>query len=349
MNITIETLIHGGQGAGQVDGKWIFVPFSVPGDELTITIVQDKGSYAIGQIETIVMPSPNRISPKCSVFGTCGGCQWQHIDYDTQLLWKKRILKDSLTRIAKLSSPTVHDTIASPNVWNYRNRVQLHIRDKKIGFYRPKSYEIVEFDSCDIAADEINQQLQAGRNEFRKRDRGIALKLSDGPSFAQINTEQNENLRELIVATAKKYAHDHIVELYAGGGNFTFALSKIASTIIACDVDAKGIDIANQVKQSTKVSNVNFIQSDAKRVASMIHTSCDMVILDPPRKGCADAIDAIASLDPQTIIYVSCNPATLARDIIDFTKHGYEFQYSQPLDMFPQTFHVESVNVLVKK
>ena len=195
MKINIEKLVYGGSGAGEVDGKMVFVPHSAPGDVLEIETVEDHKTWVEARIVSIIEESPCRIKPKCPAFGKCGGCQWQHLPYETQLEWKRAILRETLERIGKIQNPDVMPTLPSPKEWNYRNKIQLHVDSKgRIGFYKPKSKEVVEFEKCYIADERLNEQLNDRREELSTRDRGVALRVNDGPAFVQINSGQNERI-----------------------------------------------------------------------------------------------------------------------------------------------------------
>jgi len=332
-----------------VEGKIVFVPLSAPGDILDIEITADHGSFAEGSIKTVLEPSVDRVKPECPVFGSCGGCQWQHLSYETQLSWKKKILQESLERIAKIANPDVDDTLASPLHWNYRNRIQLHVsKTGKVGFHRTKSREIIEFDRCLIADDRINYELSERREEFRKRDRGISLRVEKGPAFIQVNTAQNEQVGKIIVDWMRSVAHSFVLELYAGAGNFTFQIAKIADRVVASDVDKNAISLAKKTALSLGAGNVEFIASHSAKAAGRMKGRCDAVFLDPPRKGAASALPDIVKLSPENIFYMSCDPATMARDVRFLSSSGYRFVKSLPIDMFPQTFHLESLTRLEK-
>jgi len=347
MKIRIEKLVHGGEGIGDVDGMRIFVPYSAPGDVLEIEISEEHRSWGRARIISIVEPAPCRFEPRCPVFGKCGGCQWQHISYETQLEWKREILKESLERIGKVKNPDVLDTLPSPEQWHYRNRIQLHVDSKgRAGFYRPKSKEVVEFEQCFIADERLNRKLNDMRDELKGRDRGIALRLEDGPSFSQINSGQNERLKKTLVDWLTELPHNVVLELYAGAGNFTFEIAKVAERVVASDVDGRAIEFARRCQAEMNVHNVEFVRVPSGRAARRLQGECDAVVLDPPRKGCAEAIPDIVRLEPRSILYVSCDPATLARDVHELAGHGYNLVRSLPVDMFPQTYHVESVTLL---
>lgn len=350
MRLIIDKLVYGGVGMATVEGRKVFVPFSAPGDELEVEIVEDHKEFARAQITKVITLSPLRITPQCKVFGQCGGCQWQHISYNTQLEWKKIILVETLKRIGKIPEPCVLDTLPSPKQWHYRNKIQLHVDSKgRVGFYKPNSKEVVEFDECKIAHEQINADLKKNRAEFSKRDRGVSLKVEDGPSFVQVNSEQNENLKNLLVEWLKEVPHKKILELYAGSGNFTFEIAKIAEQVVASDIDKHAIELAKKEQVRLNLCNVEFLHAKDARAIRRLKSGCDVVIVDPPRGGCEGALNPILELGANSIIYISCNPATLARDAIKILANGYRMARCQSVDMFPQTFHIESVTLFSRK
>ncbi|MFH1874252.1 MAG: class I SAM-dependent RNA methyltransferase [Pseudomonadota bacterium] len=353
--ILIEKLVHQGKGVGDLDGKKIFVPFAAPKDELEIKITCDHGTFAEAEILEVIKPGPGRIQPKCPVFGRCGGCQWQHLDYATQLKWKRKILIEALARIGKLGlaqdlEKIVEPTLASPKQWHYRNRIQLHVNSQgRVGFYRPGSKEVVEFEQCFIADPELNRRLNQERTEIAKRSKGIALRLQEGPSFLQVNTLQNEHLKKTLLNWIKQIPHEQVLELYAGSGNFTFDIAGIANQVIASDIDGQAVEIAKQRMLQEKISNLEFVREAAPKTVGRMAGNCDLVVLDPPRKGCAEVVDSIIKLKPKAIIYISCDPATLARDHRNLSDAGFQLKKCLPIDMFPQTFHIESMSLLLSK
>ncbi len=349
MKITIEKLVHGGHGIGTVDGRRIFVPYSAPGDELEIDISDERGGVAFGVIKSVILPAKCRVAPRCPAFGKCGGCQWQHISYDDQLRWKRTILAETLERIGRISGASVLDTIPSPCEWHYRNRIQLHVDAQgRVGYYMPRSREVVEFETCFIAEEGINRQLNERREEFRKRTRGVALRIAGDESFSQVNSAQNKVLADLLCAWLSEVRHGSVLELYAGSGNFTFSIAKTAEHVTASDIDGRAIREAQLRMETERATNVQFACMPAHRAVQRHGRGCDVVVVDPPRKGCDDSIDAVAEASPASILYISCDPATLARDARILTGRGYRLVRTQPVDMFPQTFHVESLSLFTR-
>lgn len=353
MKLTIDKLVHGGMGMGTVEGKKIFVPYAAPGDVLDVEITTDHGDYAQARIVRILEPAASRVSPPCPVFGSCGGCQWQHIDYPTQLQWKRNIFIETLERLGRFERDVletiVADTVSSPKQWNYRNRIQLQVdRQGRIGFHRWQSRDVVEFEKCLIADDRLNTVLAEKRELYRHATmRTVEFRLDDEvSSFSQVNTEQNETLRKIIIEWLQTVPHDRVLELHAGSGNFTFSIAALAREVVAIEVDGRAVRAAKERLANASVTNVQFLRSFAGTITSRVKGTFETIVLDPPRKGAEEALDVIVHYRPQTIIYVSCDPATLARDITRLGKEGWELKRSVPVDMFPQTFHIESVSFL---
>ena len=347
MEVRIEKLVFGGKGLANHEGRTVFVPLTAPGDLAKIEIVKENKDFDEGKLVELIEPAKIRVSPKCPVFGKCGGCQWQHLSYDAQLKWKKKIIIETWERIAK-KSVEVEDVIPSEKQWHYRNRIQLHVNVLgKIGFHASSSHKIVEFDKCLIADERLNKQLDEKRDIMKAWRKGLGLKIEDerdcDGSFAQVNTLQNENLKKIVRDFVKKSNSDFVLELYSGGGNLTFAIADTAKKIVASDIDKRAVAGANERVKAKEIENVEFEWGDAEKITQNHEGEIDLVLLDPPRIGAKDTIKWIAKANPKNIIYVSCDPATLARDSIKLFDAGYEIIKCQPLDMFPQTFHVENV------
>ncbi len=349
MQITIEKLIHGGNGLATHEGRKVFVPFAVPGDVLEVEVVADHGTFLDARIVRIVTPSQHRVTPRCPVFGQCGGCQWQHIAYEEQLRIKREILAETLTRIGGIVQPEVLPTLASPNAWHYRNRIQLHVDSQgRVGYYRPKSKEVVEFEECFIAEPSVNAQLREQRAEYAKRTKGIAIRADDNQGFAQVNTAQNTQLAELLCSWLCEVPHESVLELYAGSGNFTSSLARKVQRLVASEIDGRAVRAGQEMLTAQGIHNVMFVCMPAERAVKRHGSGIDCIVIDPPRKGCSEAVPAIIEAAPKTILHISCDPATLARDVKCLLGAGYALVRSQPVDMFPQTFHIESLTLLTR-
>jgi len=338
--IEIEKLIFGGQGLGRFEGKPVFVNFVLPGETVIVEIIKRRRKYLEAKLIKVVNSSSDRMDPPCSYFGQCGGCQWQHIRYETQCHWKESILKETLQRTAQIPKPKILPTIPSPKTLGWRRRVVFHGDEEgKVGFYKPNSHRVVDIEQCSIAEEQVNEELQKIRSQKERQKNNYAV---GGEAFAQVNPLQNENLKKLLKEWATPLPHQTILELFCGSGNLTEALIPLTKNIIAVDSEATAIDAAKE-----KWEEIEFICSDAVRFYAK-HTPkdpLDLLILDPPRDGAGGIIEGVIKTKPKNILYISCNPASLARDL-KFLKDfaSYELAQSQPIDMFPHSYHIESLS-----
>ncbi|MBI4237036.1 MAG: class I SAM-dependent RNA methyltransferase [Deltaproteobacteria bacterium] len=350
--LTILDLIAGGRGRAELNGVQVFVDGAAPGDHAQVRITKQHAHYWEGVVETVLTPSSERTVPQCPAFGRCGGCQWQHLRYEAQVAWKQRILAEQLRWIGKLRDPVVLPTIPAPSPWHYRSRIKLQIDDAgRIGFFRAGTYEAVEFEHCWIADERINTQLAANKATLRASGRGRLVQSdadADG-GFAQVNPAQNAQLQQLVVEGVRAHGGGRVLELYCGNGNLTFFLAGITTAIVGIETHAASIRQAQQQAAARGHPHLDFRCTAAHRFlrhAAKQATRFDGILLDPPRRGAAEAIPGIIACAPRWIGYISCDPATLARDLRALIAAGYHHESSQPIDMFPQTFHIESVTWL---
>ncbi len=351
LTLTIEKLNSSGAGLARHEGKVYFVPFTVPGDIVITEVVADHKNYADARVVEIVQKSPDRIDPRCPHFSICGGCDLQMMDYESQLHSKKIIIEDILKKIARIQNPCVEDVLPSPDEWHYRNRIQVHVdKEGKVGFYKFQSHQVVEFETCLIADDILNQKTRALRQLNQSPKTTIELRLDGEAAFSQVNTLQNKNMVSIVLDFLEPGPNDHVADVFCGSGNFSFPLASRVKQVFAIEKDARAINGA--INRFKNISNIDWRQSSAKAGLWALKNEklkIDKIVLDPPREGLVDVIAPLMALNPQTIVYVSCNPATFARDVNSLMQSGYELTKCQPLDMFPQTAHVELVGLLVKK
>lgn len=430
---TIDNLAFGGNGVCRIDGKVCFVPFSCPGDEVSLRITAQKKSYCTASISEILTHSPFRSVPKCAIFGTCGGCCWQHISYPAQLVHKRKILAETLWRGARTPADLIDDVVAASLQYGYRSRLQFKVSTRngklRIGFYRQGSHQVVDAaDGCPIAAPAINQVLSCcravlqsypdvesisqlsidagdsgvvvvihhnGRVTSKNRgyfiDRsadfgsctGLFLKadtqthveklwgsseisyhmnpadpdqkpvlLTYPPGgFAQVHQLQNISMLSVIRRLGAFTSNEQLLDLYCGNGNFSIPLASEVASVFGIEGNKDSIRVAENNRELNKVANAQFFcDNAASGVRRLVDQGLkfDTVLLDPPRSGAGDAVSGIVSLQPNKIIYVSCDPSTLARDCGLLSGCGYSVARSVPIDMFPQTFHIESVTLLCR-
>jgi 23S rRNA (uracil1939-C5)-methyltransferase len=381
IELEITALAAGGDGVGRDDnGRVTFVPRTAPGDRVRVNLVDEKKSFARGELLEIATPSPARVEPPCEAFlRGCGGCDWLHVARAAQLEAKQTLVGNALrgveVPIERIADP------CSPLGW--RRRARFHVEGGKLGLYAVGSQRVVPIAHCpqleaplDAAIALIASRTppdgelsivhgHAGAIAFSTEHawKGAALLVGKAgiagaltgkdrygePSieiepglfggtrdFQQASAAGNAALIAL-VRTAVGRGPGELVELFAGAGNFTRGFVADGWSVFASDVARSG----------KRVEGAAFSVATAEHAVTL-RTKADVVVLDPPRAGAAEAIDGIAKLAPKTIVYVSCDPATLARDLARLVTAGYRAERAWPVDLMPQTSHVEVVAKLVR-
>jgi tRNA/tmRNA/rRNA uracil-C5-methylase (TrmA/RlmC/RlmD family) len=340
VNLTIESVAFGGKGIGRANGKAIFVPFTIDGETVSARIVREKKQFAEAEIADLGKRSPHRVEPKCPYFGRCGGCAYQHIDYEHQLAIKAQQVREVLQRIGKLTDVSVRPVVPSPFEYGYRNRITVHARDGAVGYFRRDSNELIDVERCPIAADEVNAAL-ADLRESNPRDGHYTLRVRSGPRiFSQTN--------DAVAAAMLNYmselvpAGELLIDAFCGAGFFAKALRDKFQRIIGIDWDR--FAIVEATKNATEMET--YIAGDIEKVLRDFRKDSNqqvVMIVDPPSTGlCANIRQSIVDFAPATFIYVSCNPATLARDLLDL-RRKFKIVSVTPFDMFPQTAEIEVV------
>ena len=362
MNETIKlTLINmapTGEAIGRSDdGLVVFVPYALPGEVVEVKIVHQRKNFARGKIVNLVQAAPERAEPPCYYFGRCGGCQWQHVAYPAQLRFKTQIVREQLTRLGKLSDPDVRDCIPSPRELNYRNHIQLVASPYgKLGFYAEGTHNVVEIDQCLIADEALNAKLA----ESHESKVGVDLRMGDTEkvgtysyavspeSFFQVNSQVAALLVAEVMRALDLTGNEDVLDLYCGVGLFTLPIAEYARAVLGVENSETAMDDARMNLRGR--SNMRLLLADVMQAMyskDISRNKWDAVVLDPPRAGMEhEALVGLGKLQAPKIIYVSCDPATLSRDLKYLCANGYALVYAQPLDMFPQTHHVETVAVL---
>lgn len=406
IRLSIEKLVYGGDGFARYNGRACFVDGGVPGDELMAEVRTVKKQYLNASIDKIITPSLNRAVPPCPYVNKCGGCQWQHIDYDYQLAAKEAIVHESFIRLGSLTDVQINRIIPSKAVFNYRSRTIMQVdRDLPgLGYFMRNSHQVIRIDSCMLLESPINLALKKLKETLEtivcghkvkdvefllsRQENRVAVSFNTGKGrprikpliydvlndeispapeimeqindyhfkrspgrFYQVNFLQN---LEMINRVKKAFAgleKPEILDLYCGCGNFSLFLAKNCSRVDGLDFDEK---IVSEAKNNAKINGIGncFFRDcdlsgpDFKRTSG----SYDGILLNPPRTGASGpVIDCILKIQPRVIVYVSCNPATLSRDLKMLVKDHYRIESVQPVDMFPQTYHIETVVKLVKQ
>jgi len=379
---TIEKLVAGGMGIVHDGTQTIFVPFVIPGEQVKIEIEPGTRKPVRAAVRELVSQSEDRVEPPCPLFKRCGGCQLQHIAYPKQVSLKQEILTETLLRLGRLQAQ-ISPLIPSPQFYRYRRRIRLHVSAGRAGFYAEWKRELVPVPYCFLAEETINREL-ANLSEFIKRDRArsieliaeaedICLAVVEGAreqkiycrqkggnwrlapdrkiAFQQVNPEQNQALRNLIAGLAAELKPTGVIELYAGSGNLTEVILPHCGWLVAVDADREAVELAQETLGAAFNQRAKFVRQEAEvYLTSVLKNKLkpDLVVLDPPRTGAKEAIPGIIRLGPAHLIYVSCDPASLARDLKELIAAGYQLRSLTPLDMFPQTAHIEAVAALFK-
>ncbi|MGD0022073.1 MAG: 23S rRNA (uracil(1939)-C(5))-methyltransferase RlmD [Smithellaceae bacterium] len=377
----IESVAFGGEGVGRVDNFVVFIPFAAPEDELEVEIVQLKKKFARGKILQIVKPSPMRINPFCRYYENCGGCCYQHLNYEYQLEIKKKQVEEIFRKIGKIATPPVGKTIASSNVYNYRGKAELHSsitsNGCKIGFLDVSGGEIVDIERCEIMEETINDKLRIlrqNKQQLRNNDarltiwsglladqKGTVTRVVRGRTFLvprrgffQANLYLTDQLVDEVCRLAESQEMNTLIDAYCGSGLFSIFLAPYAQSVVGIEISEKSVKYAQTNAANADVKNVRFVHGKVENILPGKFLSSkkeiNLLVLDPPRSGCSESVlRAIADLKPQKVIYVSCNPATQARDVKYLNEQGYELLSLMPMDMFPQTEHIETIGFLVLK
>ena len=441
LTIEVENVTAKGFGIAKVRDFVLFTEGGLPGDKLSVRVLKVKPSYGYGKILRILRPSPHRIESPCPVSDSCGGCQWQHADYQAQLGYKKAIVTDALTRIGGRSAPPVEDVIGMGTPQPYRNKAVFPIVPAgeggfAIGMYAPRSHRIIPVDMCAIqhpvhvpvlevireymrchkvkaydetthsgvmryviirtaqATGEVMVVLVVNSNGLPKEN-ALAAELTDigattvlinrhrdkgnvvmgghfrtltgegfirerigeiwyqlsAPSFFQINPVQTAVLYGIAVDMAGLTGSEVVLDAHVGVGGVALQAAGKAREVIGVDIVPEAIADAETNAALNGIDNARFICGAAEDVIPELlaggGTVPDVVVLDPPRKGCDKALlDALIAAGVKTIVYISCDPATQARDVKRLVEGGYVLSRVQPVDMFPMTGKVETIALL---
>jgi tRNA/tmRNA/rRNA uracil-C5-methylase (TrmA/RlmC/RlmD family) len=344
------------------DNFVVFVPFVIVGETVEVEITEVKKNFARAKLLRVVTPSPERVTPECQYFTQCGGCQYQHIDYAAQLRFKHKQIADLFERFGKISRAVVAPVIPCPSPYGYRNRIMIRsqwngpAKKLEIGFIRADNNFVVDIEECKIAEPALNDQIKHVRvNPPPKGGIKVVLRVQpenwDVPesSFFQNNFFLLPKLVETVKKFLKAGGAKHLIDLYCGVGFFGIETADAVESFVGVEYDQLAIKAARKNAEVRKISNGEFISAKVEEalpeLLKKFSPEKTSVILDPPRKGCwPETLNLLRETKPAQVIYVSCHPATMARDLNILCADGvFELARVQPLDMFPQTQHVECV------
>ncbi|MBH0171205.1 MULTISPECIES: 23S rRNA (uracil(1939)-C(5))-methyltransferase RlmD [Fictibacillus] len=440
--VDIVDLTHEGAGVARVNGFTLFVPNTLPGERAKIKVIGVKKGFGFGRLEELIEESPERVEPPCPIYKWCGGCQLQHLSYEGQLEYKRKLVEDVLTRIGKIDDVPVLSTLGmGEEPWRYRNKAQVPVGERNgriiTGFYQKRSHEIVEMDSCIITGDTNDDAVQAVKeivNQYNisayneEKHKGVLRHIiarygkttgdlmivlvtngQDLPqrkkivedirealpeiksivqnvnskrtnvifgeetrvlwgaeyiydfigdikfaisarSFYQINPDQTKVLYDQALHYAELNGNETVIDAYCGIGTISLFLAQKAKKVYGVEIVPEAIEDARRNAELNNIHNAEFAVGKSEDVIpewKKQGVTPDVIVVDPPRKGCdEELLKTIIEMKPNRVVYVSCNPATLARDLRILEDGGFKTVEVQPVDMFPQTTHVEAVALL---
>jgi 23S rRNA (uracil1939-C5)-methyltransferase len=453
IEVEITGIAFGGKGLVRINGMAVFVDQAVPGDKALIRIMRKKKNYAEARVIQLMDASPRRIKPPCVYSGFCGGCKWQFLDYEVQLIYKRQHVVESLEHIGQIKNVQVHPTIASPLKFGYRNKMEFSCTDRRwlsphemqhpetnknfgIGLHVPGTFfKVFDTKRCLLQPDlgnhlldEVRKFIRSSRlpvyglrshegfwrflmlrhsvafdrwmvnivtasdhhqvlqplvdlllekypevisvvNNITSRKAGVSfgeMELSlagaetiiekigsftfeiSANSFFQTNTAGAAQLYAIVKKYAELSGSETVIDLYSGTGTIPILLSGVAKEVVGLEMAPSAVADARRNCHMNGVENCRFLLGDIRQSLPEVSHRPDLLIIDPPRAGIhPDVVKQVLALSAERIVYVSCNPPTLARDL-NLLKEVYRVQEVQPVDLFPHTYHIESVARLEK-
>lgn len=382
LRLRLEGFAHGGEALGRIDGQVTFVMGGIPGEEVEVHVFQRKPDFLRARLVRVLDPSPDRATPPCPYFGDCGGCQLQHVVYSRQLEIKGEVVREQLRRIGGFAEPPVAPPLGMDDPWYYRNHARFSaLRDGALGFTRHHSRKVIRIDHCWLMYTPINHALdllqghcrglhnvsiryglRTGQLMVAPRIKGTEALLATGQpyleeeilgrrfriaaaSFFQVNTVQADVLARLAIEGMALAPEAMVVDAYCGVGTFAILVADRVRRVIGIEDSAAAL--VDATHNARGMDNVEFRRGAVENVLPSLTEHVDAVIIDPPRAGCKpEVLESLIALRPSRLVYVSCEPSTLARDLRVLVDGGFTLLKVQPVDMFPQTYHVENVATL---
>lgn len=426
MTVTIESLTNDSRGVAHHEGKAVFVDGALPGEVVRCETTKRTSKFDTAKVLEVLEPSADRVQPKCSAAGVCGGCSLQHMSESSQIHAKQQVLLENLQQLGKLKPQSVLTPLQGPH-WNYRRKARLGVKvvPKKggvlVGFREKQSGLLAVMEQCEVLDERFSRlivplreligkmttarripqiEVAAGDDaavlvfrhleplsesdkvllkdfaqqhslsimlqpagpdsiqalypamqellEYRldEWDVSISFRATD---FTQVNAVINKLMISRALELLAPEEEDEVLDLFCGIGNFTLPLARATKHVTGIEGDSVLVNMARENAIRNGISNAQFITADlydAPLDGSWLHRKWDRILLDPPRSGAMEVMQRLPELQPKRIVYVSCNPATLARDAdILVNKYGYNLKAAGVMDMFPHTKHVESVAV----
>lgn len=403
--VDILKLDNLGRGMSFLNDKPLYIEGALKDEKVKYEITRENSKYIEAFCTEVIDKSSDRTLVKCPFYSLCGGCNIMHLSYPSQLKFKKEKVVALLKKFADVNEDVIGDIIPTINE-GYRNKVTLKVKEK-IGFYKRRSYEIVDIDSCLVASSKINEIIREikklrlkniseiiirstysgeslvaliatgkididyfkknlkerldnlvvindeketvlfGKGYITEKLNGFYFKVSP-LSFFQVNTNGAEKLYEKVLEYADLKGGENVLDLYCGTGTIGIYLSSKAKKVTGIEINKYAAANAIENSKMNNISNAEFICGDVGKLAKSFK-NVDLVVIDPPRNGLnKNAVENVLKISPKKIVYVSCDPATLARDL-NYLKEYYDVKNISMVDMFPNTYHVESITVLERK
>ena len=382
LTLTLDSWGRLGEAMAHHQGWDVFVFGAIPGERVEARVLKVRRRYVAARVSQVLEPSPDRVEAPCPYYGDCTGCQWQHLAYNAQLAAKRDIVADALARVGGLEHVQVLPTLASPAQFQYRNHARFTVRPEgTLGFVNRETRQFVRIDSCMLMHSGINSllsrlqgrssettqlsirggeatgdaliqpllflpemDLATGQKSYQDSVDGREFKVSS-PSFFQVNIQQTSQLLQVVRDGLELDGSEVLLDAYTGVGTFAILLARYVRKVLA--VEESTAAVADAKENATGLNNVEFLLGKTEDVLQRLAEPPDAVVLDPPRAGCQpQALERLCQLAPKRVAYVSCDAETLARDLKILCQGTYVLDRVVPLDMFPQTHHVECVAFL---
>lgn len=400
MKAKIEKLDHFGRGITKINNKISFIKNALPNEIVDIEITKENKKFSEGKITKIIEESNNRCKSKCPYYDACGGCNYLHLNFAKENEYKKEKIKELLEKYANIKENIIED-ISYSEEYDYRNKIVLHGKNKKLGLYKEKSNDIVEIGKCLLVNTKINKLIEIlnkispssdiekvtirtsndedklmlkleGKisninllkersdvliinNKLISKNNSIISSIGNKKfyvsidSFFQVNKTLTKELYDEILKYVKQLKPKNVLDLYCGTGTIGIYINDYVKKVTGVDYSKSGIKDAKKNRKLNNSQNIQFICDKVENVIDTFKDNIDLIIIDPPRKGLDNkTISNIKRINPQNIIYVSCDPITLARDL-KLLSDIYNVTKIKPFNMFPKTYHVETVCVLERK
>ena len=384
IEMTIDSLTNLGAGLGRVGGWVVFVPFALPGETVRCRIHRNDKNCSHADLVEVLVASPDRVAPACPLFGECGGCQYQHLAYPQQLAWKTRQVGELMQHMAGIGFP-VNPCLTSGRLWHYRSKITPHFDKPRDGALGPIGFlangrrsQLVDVPECVIAMDAINAALPEIRAGLRaaahtfKRGSTVLIRATGDGVETDFRATASERVGELtfqflagdffqnnpfilpeftgyVAGQAAAGGARFLVDAYCGSGLFALTLARHFEQVAGVEVSETSCEWARKNARANHIANAVFLTASAEEIFAQIAFPAaeTAVVIDPPRKGCTpEFIAQLIAFGPARVVYVSCDPATQARDLKLLASGGYRPVDVQPFDLFPHTRHLECVMTL---